>query len=265
MTIATPHLDDAALLRVLDGARDESAPDAAAHLDTCRQCAARLDTVRQRSAALSAAIGGVRVPPLDDLARARQRAAIEARLAGSSGTATRASGAAGRRWRWTSPWIRAAAAILIVAGVAAAASPVRAWIAEHIAPGHQPRETPASTTAPPTASPSAPPAASEVFFTVNARELTVTVVSMQRAGEVVIRRADGPQSSASVLGGVTEELLVLPDGVRIRNDSNAVSSYLVRTEPAVERIRLRVGGGATARVVAVPDSGDVRIPLSAPR
>jgi hypothetical protein len=102
-----------------------------------------------------------------------------------------------------------------------------------------------------------------VFFTVNARELTVTVASGQRVGELVIRRADGPQSSASVLGGQAEELVVLPDGVRVRNDTGAVSSYLVRTEPPVERVRVRIGA-TSARVVPVPDSGAVRIPLSAP-
>jgi hypothetical protein len=89
--------------------------------------------------------------------------------------------------------------------------------------------------------------------------LTVTFGSRQRTGEIVVTRASGVRSSASVLGG-SEELVVLPTGVRIVNEPSSGASYLLRAGTGVERVRVHILDGAreSDTILIVPDTGSVR-------
>jgi len=221
----TPHLDDADLVRYLDGEMDSEALHADTHLASCVECVRRLAFVKERSDLVTRQLSRATVEPLDDQLRLRQRAAIAARVA-----TTRRS----NRGVTRNPWIRAAAGIVIVAGVAAAAPPVRAWIASHARIGA--RAEPARISSRGMTPPVSP---SEVYFDVAGSELTVTIDSRQHDGEVVISRADDGRNSASVIGG-SDELVVLPGGIRVRNVASSTSSYLFRLGSGVQRVRLRI-------------------------
>ena len=245
---ATEHLDDAMLVRHLDDRAGDANSDARAHLVTCGRCLARLELVRQRSDALGAALKRAPVVPLDARAREEQCAAIETRLA----TRKRASR---RAPLWHSPWLRAAAGIVIVAGIAAAAPPVRAWIAARVdALTSAPRPERGTSAAPRESAREAP--TSEVYFATTGRELEITFTARQAAGEILVTRAGEARSSVSVIGG-SEELVVLPNGVRVRNEATSTSSYLIRAASGVEHVRVRTA--AVDTVITVPDRGVVRV------
>ena len=244
------HLDEAALLRLVDGEAHDALPAVETHLSACGDCSRRLDIVRRRSEALSSILARASVEPLDDGLRYQQRMAIEARLARSPRRLARPA--------WRSPLVRAAAAIVILAGLAAAAPPVRSWIASHISLISPPTVTPV----PAGVKPRPNLAPNEVYFAISGPELAVTLTSPQLTGRLIVRRAEDTRSSASVVGG-SAELVVLPDGVRIRNDTASAASYVLRAGAGVQRVRLRILDVSEDRdrVIIVPDSGSTGAPL----
>jgi hypothetical protein len=244
------HLDDAELLSLADGEAHDALAAAETHLSACADCSRRLEIVRGRNEALSAILARASVQPLDGESRRGQREAIEARLAYSSRRRARPM--------WRSPLARAAAGIVIAASLAAAAPPIRSWIASHISAISQPEVTPV----PAGVKPQPNVAPNEVYFPISGTELAVTLTSSQLGGRVIVRRADDTRSSASVVGG-SAELVVLPDGVRIRNQTTSSASYVLRAGTGVQRVRVRVSdaSGGHDTVMIVPDFGSISLPL----
>jgi hypothetical protein len=149
---------------------------------------------------------------------------------------------------------RAAAAIALVAAGAIGIRPVRAWIVqatrmvwaaalgEHRTPG---------------AEATSPAAAGTVTFTPAAGSFVVRVVRPQAGGTLTIETTTGEAASAALTGGRGEaELVVLPDGLRIVNDSLSSASYLVKVPARLARIEVGIAGRAT-RVLVPPASGAV--------
>jgi anti-sigma factor RsiW len=103
------HLDEGTLVRRIDGELlpDESA-DVEAHLAACADCRAELD----RMAALAGSV----------------KASLQLLDAASAGPSRRGVHARSRAWHRSPVW-QAAAAIALLAGLAIAIAPVRAWIA----------------------------------------------------------------------------------------------------------------------------------------
>jgi hypothetical protein len=244
------HASDGDLLRLLDGELTPAESQVRAHVAECGACAARLARYRTRSATMAEllretappAIDPARVrPPLDDLSRARAR---------------RAARAAPRAAWWTRPGVRAAAAVVVMAGVAAA-SPARGWLMERLrdvqaaateSAGREPvRPTPSAPAAP------APSAGALVRFDVGGAELVVRFAASQRSGTVEIAGTGDGRAAAQVTGGLRDEaLLVLPRELRIRNATSSEASYRVEIPPGVARVRLLVGSGTgTPRVLEV--------------
>ena len=114
-TLGAPgaHLDDGALLRHLDGELEPAeAGNVEAHLAACARCRAELDAIAAAANRVAASLRLIDFAPEVD--------------GSQTGVARRTASPA---WH-SSPIWRAAAAIALVAGLALAIAPVRAWIAE---------------------------------------------------------------------------------------------------------------------------------------
>jgi hypothetical protein len=179
-SLAEPHLDDAMLVRWLDGeppSGDEPLPDGpassarppsthdaalAAHAAACPACAARAAVLRHRRARLSALLAATDLPT----------AAFPTPV--PAGTARRSAGPPARRsTRWARPAVRpasrlAAAAVLVIAATLAA-QPVRRWLAAgwpgRLQDRSTPRPAPRATRAAPAAGSDARPTDVVVTFT----------------------------------------------------------------------------------------------------
>lgn len=244
--VADTHLPDGELIRLLDGELDvgETAR-LQAYLEECAACRQRLQTLRRRSARLTTLLAAAdwQTPaalplPVDELAR--RRAARHA-----PGT----------------PWRRAAAVAALLLGAALLASPARAWITEWVGArwqqiiGNEPA-------APPPAQPTAPAPQSlgaRVHFTPVGDEFVLEFATRQPDGSVALERSTGAEATVEVLHG-SAELLVLPDGVRVRNTPESSAEYRVVVPAGIRRVPLRVG--EKTRVLTTTElSGGIRLPL----
>ena len=263
---AMQHLDDAALVRVID--RQTTPDDDDAHLAGCDACQARLRTLQARSAGFSRALASARAaepaPPADlwrrvqaaaaagpqsvvvDLGRERQR---------------RARGHAGPRWG--TPAMRAAAVALLLVGGALTAEPVRAWIAGAIETAVLAlRGGPADPTGTgPVPMPTAPSAVTVSFIPAVDR-LVLRIDESQPAGTVHVIFENRPDALGEVL---TEDedasLLVLPDGFRARNVGEKEWSYRFTLPATLAGARIVVAGRTVAE--PAPEDGELRLDLGA--
>ena len=232
------HPDDATLVRHLDGedSRDEQAP-LATHLAACADCARRRRVIAERSRWLGDLLGRTDPAPRTFTLRLDRR--VE---------------------RPGPPqWIAAAAAALLVLGaVALSVSPVRAWILERWADARRllgvPERT-ASTRAP---SGGARDTASTVWFTPTADVLTIRVTTRQADGSLLLEAIAGRTASAVVRGaGEGDELIVLPDELRITNTAASRAMYRVALPAQLKRVVVFIG--AEPPVSVAPILGERRI------
>ena len=133
---------------------------------------------------------------------------------------------------------RVAAAIALFAVAAVGVRPVRAWILQAArvlwsAAAGAPHTAPA----PPRA-----PGASTVTFTPLSPVFALRVAQAQSSGTLTVETTPAAAASASAGGGQGgAELVVLPDGLRIVNDSGSAASYRVRLPATVARIEVGIG------------------------
>ena len=227
------HATDGDLVRVIDG---ELAADEAvlgAHVTGCGECSARLARLRSISVSIGdllratdvAPVDPVRIrPPFDTVGVARLR----------------------RRRRaialWSRPGLRAAAAILLLAGVAAASPAARRWIADGIA--RLRGAAPASPTAPKQPSrPAQVASGSRVWFAPpTGPELVVRFENRPKTGTLALQRIEDDRASVQVVARASgEALLVLPGEVRVRNSGTSVADYRLTLPSSVRRVRVYVG------------------------
>lgn len=220
------HVPDGALVALLDGERLPADAQFRAHVDGCGYCATRLDAIRRRGMHVSAALAAADVP-------ANDAAALRARLG------SRATPAAPRWWRH--PTVRAAAGILVVAGLAAA-TPIGRRVFD-AARGLMPTSGTSAPEPAPAATPaSRPPAAgTRVAFAPGGRTLTIRFATRQAQGIVELLPDDAHRASAQITAGAAdEELLVLPGELRIVNSPGSSADYRV-TAPAALQVILIAG------------------------
>lgn len=213
------HLDDGELIRLLDGECSfEEQARITSHLATCPACARRQEALHGLANAVTTALLSG-----DQLARPMRI----------------------RRRTWRLGAVRAAAVLLAVSvGVAAASvPPVRAWLSarwtglrELVTPRAAPgTESPRSTT---------------VRFVPTTTSFTIELVARQDAGVLTIDLSADTIASATVTsGGRGEELVVLPDGLRIVNRPDDKSSYEVRLPGRVTQVMVRIAGAPEPRLV----------------
>jgi pyruvate/2-oxoglutarate dehydrogenase complex dihydrolipoamide acyltransferase (E2) component len=253
---ADEHLDDGALVRLIDGeaAEDERA-GVEAHLAACPVCAARLGSLRRRSVNLGLLLarGDFAVPapsvpaaPMDELAARRE--------------ARRAAPAAPSR-----VWLRAAAVAALVIGAGLFSSPVRAWFRDLLggAASNAPvavQPAPAPAPAPAEGSPAT---SARVRFTPQGDELAVEIAHAQASGALVLATSPSSAATAEVRApaGALADLLVLPTGLRIDNRETSVAEYHVAVPTTVQRVRVRIGTAPALTVTAAELAQGRRIEL----
>jgi hypothetical protein len=133
--------------------------------------------------------------------------------------------------------LKAAAVVLLIAGAAVMASPVRARVLDWIRDAFRP---PASAPAVVSPDPAFADHASVEFLPVG-DELNLEVVDAEAGGELRIDMNDGRAVVARALNPTSAvELLVLPAGLRIVN-SAARATYEVSVPAQITRIRVQIG------------------------
>ena len=229
------HVADGALMRWLDEDCDTvERRDVARHLEICSACRARLAEWRQRA----------------DLVRAALR-----RLDVSAPSTP-------KRARWP---VRAAAAVILLAAFGATVSPVRAWLVERVTSLWTAVAGPAGAPSP-DATPQVPPAPMPSRTTVTFRPATevfmMEIAAWQAEGELVIESGGGETATATIEGGDgSEQLVVLPTGLRLVNASDGRASYRIRLPSLVRTVHVLIADASPIRF-RIPSAGTRRaLPL----
>jgi len=213
------HVNDGELIRLLDGeCSAEEQARVEGHLATCPACAKRRAVLDELTQAVTAAL--VRGDEPVRAVRMPKR-------------------------RWHRGAFRAAAVLLLVSvGVAAAsAPPVRAWLSARWA-DLRGLVGPRSTTG------TEPRGVTTVRFVPTTAVFTIELVAPQDTGVLTIDSAADTLASATVTPSMRgEELVVLPDGLRIVNRRSDKASYEVRLPRSVTGVRIRIAGAPQPHLV----------------
>ena len=212
------HLGDDVFVRQLDGELDPGeAGQVEAHLAVCAECRAGFAEIAALSRRFSNALPLVDLPAPGTLrVRPAQR-------------------------RWGSPVWRAAAALAFVAGLALAISPVRAWIAERL--GLSSERPAAESVAPAERTVGRAEGSGDIriAFVPTGDRFTIRVAGYQTSGALVLAPVAGDTASGEIRGQGEADLLVLPDGLGIRNAPSSTADYRVLVPEDLARIEVRVG------------------------
>lgn len=224
------HLDDGALLRVLDGEAADPADDD--HLRSCAACCARLEALRARSARVRHRLASV--PPPVHPGYGRDFVAVMAR----AGVDVAGPGVVGARRvpRWA--WGLMAAA---VAGVIFVATPAAAWlvagIGELIVGAEVAEEVDAERVAPADAGQGGTTA---VSTGLEGDRLVVRLLEGEAPSRVVVRVTDGALATARILpAGSRGGLTVRPDGFEV--SASADQTVEVDVPPGVASVEIWIG------------------------
>jgi hypothetical protein len=142
--------------------------------------------------------------------------------------------------------IAAAATFVVLATVAAAAPPVRHWLARQLSPASEPVSVPA-----PDAPRSAAPRAEGIVasFAPTDTALLMRIDRRQVSGALELVAASGDRITAQAMGEAsTAEMMVLPGQLRIANAATSVADYRVAIPPSVRVVRVIVGGEEVALI-----------------
>lgn len=227
------HVADGTLMRWLDQECDAAERvDVARHLEYCDACQARLTATRHRAELVSAALRR-----------------FDVRTAPPS-----------QRTRWAA---RAAAAAMFLAAIGATVAPVRAWVVDRVTAIWsgivEPSQVPSST---PQASPGLAPARATVTFSPAGEVFVVEVTARQADGRLIIESGDDETATAIIEGGDgSEQLVVLPNGLRVVNGSGGRASYRVRLPPRVRAVYAVIAGAPPIRFDAPTARGPRELPL----
>lgn len=223
-----PHLDDGALLRLLDG--EGSAAERAllvTHIETCEVCHRRHGVLAGWSRAAS-----------EVLSRTDAAPRVFALHENGRGPAT--------VWRW---WPAAAAVVLVVTGTVAVAAPVRTWMVGRWAELRQLLHVPGTTrpahpsTGDQAPAPAPSTAVGEVLFTPDSDVLVVRVATRQAQGSLVLETNATTNASATVRGqGEHEAVVVLPHELRIANTVWSRATYRVTLPTRLRQVVVVIDG-----------------------
>jgi anti-sigma factor RsiW len=236
------HAADDALVRVLDGeAPAGERATVEAHLALCARCAEREEAIRRRSAALRGLL-----------------AATEPAVPAFVPDELRMRRASGRARRALPTWARAAAAVVLLAGVALAVGPLRAWVAGWLAP---PPPVPAAPRAAPAPAPAGDVGApTRVRFAPTGPVLHVEIAPGRERGTLRLVPYSGREVVVGSIGG---DVLVLPDRVRLVPGRG--TEYRLLLPPGIHRVEVRGGGAAPATLDPreIPPGGERVVEIGA--
>ena len=139
-----------------------------------------------------------------------------------------------------SPVWRAAAAIALLAGLALAIAPIRAWMAEWLGVATDPAAESRALVEP--IGGEATDEGLRIAFVPEGDRFVVRVAVAQAAGVLTLAATAGDSASAEVAGAgsTAPDLLVLPDGLGIRNDASSTSDYRVAVPSDLTSVEVRI-------------------------
>jgi hypothetical protein len=148
---------------------------------------------------------------------------------------------------------RIAAGIVLLILSASLLTPARAWIAEGIRAVASVLTRVEDAARPAPAEEAGP---STVSFVPVGAELVVSVRNHQASGRLTVVVVEGTRASGEVSGqGAGIELLMLPDGIEVRNGPGSMADYTVQVPRSLQSVRVRVGN----REQAVLAPGEVPV------
>jgi hypothetical protein len=239
----TPPVNDADLIRYLDGELDDAGRarvESAVAADAER--AARLETLRRRGRRLRRMLTKTDVPPPPQPPPAfveQPTARLKSRRSPSI------------------PLMRAAAVLLVIAGVLTFVPPVRAWIVEQWQRFSTPTESGPLPGEPPLLR---IPDTLDIAFPSPQRTFDFELIARQRAGRIRIRVADVDQVTAEMHTRThTEEFFQFPGGLRVINTEGSVADYEIIVPSTVRAVRVTVAGTQIARYATQAEDGRERV------
>jgi hypothetical protein len=265
---AARHLDDAVLLRLLDGEHSPGEDYAwDAHVRACTRCAEALAKLRDDAATvrgwLDRAAFEDALPPAAALPHGHPLAHGPAH-----GPAEHAGGVRGidhhgrsgaprstRSWHDTAPWLRAAAILLLIAAPLAAIPAVREFVTGAITELRGDPQVVAPASAPITTAPSI------IRFQPAGGEFLVRIDAAQAAGTLRILPAPGREAVLQLDDGGVAGPVIAADAVHLRNTAAATESYILYLPPTVTRVTVLVAGRTVAVLPAATLTSAVEVPL----
>ena len=222
---AQRHVSDGVLLAVHDDEPDANLAAGRGHVDHCDECRARLAAIAAHSTSVRESLSSIPIPPTAKEALRRRVAAARARPVIP---------------RWRRPAWQAAAAVIVVVGMAAA-SPARQWLRRRL---EQPRADSRVSLPPPAATPQASSrSGATVSFSPAGTELILRFDSLPDAGTLTVERTVAAEISARVVSGAGtggDAMVVLPGELRVANRAMSRANYRVLLPRAVTRLRVIV-------------------------
>jgi hypothetical protein len=149
--------------------------------------------------------------------------------------------------RHASPVWRAAAVVAFVAGLALAIAPVRAWIAERLGLGADRTAAELDVSAETPASAPRADAGVRVSFVPSGDRFRILLAAPQVEGALHLSAATGDTASGEIVGADGADLLVLPDGLGIRNQPFATADYRVAVPRRMAGIEVEIAGSIAWR------------------
>jgi hypothetical protein len=246
------HIDDGDLVRLLDGecsaAEREQLDD---HIAVCPDCKTNADSLQRASALFSKSA-------LELDAREPERSKPELSL--------------GRRYArrqtqfsFLSVRVLRAAAVLALMIVAFTATPARAWLVQ----GWESlvslvrSETPEVPEVPAVPEQASATVSSILRFSPRGSQFRLEFMSWQAGGTLVLQLDSAATASAGIVGEEgNEEMILLPNGLRVRNSDGSSTSYEVRLPLSLSVIEVSIAGSTLLRLDVQSESGPSRRELS---
>ena len=224
-TTTGPHLTDSEIVGLADGA-EGGAGARQRHVEDCPPCAAAIRAFRDDAAVVS-----------DWLARA---AFEEPWPSNRHGSPRREAPARSPRW---APWLKVAAAVIVVAGPLAALPSVRAWVGTRI-------QTPGRATGAIVAPPESTFAPSTVRFIPDAGTFTVHLAAGAPGATLTLVRTAGPEarlrtSDPALAATVSSSAIHISAASAAEDDARtdgAAGGITLELPGFVEAVEVRIGG-----------------------
>jgi hypothetical protein len=242
-----PHLEDDEVMRAVDAPLEhDEAVRIHEHLAACTVCARRMEQLRTRQKRLSSLlqetdfVTPAAAPPVDVIDIGAMRARRQRPLMQRT-------------------WLRAAAGVVLLLGVALTMTPLQAivvdWLREQWS-----RLTQQEQVTVPGDAPAPAPLGPEITFAPSGPAFRVAFASSQAGGTLTVRRgtAAGITARASQAG---VELLSLPDELRVLNDQSMAGNYEFIVPASVTQVTIVVAGRVVARLDGVQIDAGTSMPL----
>ena len=234
-----PHIDDGDLIRLFDGeCSSEEAEQIRTHVESCPECQENSDTLKNASERFSSLLAELEVSAPRDVVRGSDagKASVQRET---------------RQFRFVSSRVLRAAAVLAAMVLVFAATPARAWLVQgwealKSLVTAETNELPVETAVPEIAGPEA---SSVIRFTPRGAAFRLEFVDRPADGTLVLQFDSATTASASIIGGDgADGMILLPDGLRVRNTASSFASYEVRLPLSLSVVEVFIAGRVELRL-----------------